>query len=502
MKKFLRTIFLLFVAIFIVSCEKKEANLNTVIDENFTVTTEDDINYFIWRGLNLFYLWQEDVADLDDDKFKINPNTINLTELYTFFRKYNSSEQTFESLLNRPTDRFSIIVDDYVALENSFQGVNLSSGMEFGIQPYEDGSDNLYGYVRYVVPNSSAETNNLTRGQIFNMVDGQQLTRTNAIALLFGANTNFTIGWANYNNGNPISNGTSVTLTKTDLQENPIAISKIITEGTRKIGYLMYNQFAGNYDGQLNAEFANFKAENIDELIIDLRYNPGGFVRSATYLGGMITGQFNNEVFSLQEWNKKVTEASSADRFINNFTNEIRNTDINGNVTLQEPLNSLGFTKVYFITAFSSASASELVINSLSSYIDVRVIGETTRGKQEGSITLYDSKNYTKKGDNLNPSHTYAMQPIVFEISNKDGVNYPGGIIPESSNFPGVKLRENYGDLGVLGEKSDPLLEAAIQYINSGKKTFSKKNSPIKSEFFNSKLSYPSKDFMIVDFLD
>ena len=84
----------------------------------------------------------------------------------------------------------------------------------------------------------------------------------------------------------------------------------------------MYNQFAGNFDAQLNAVFAGFKTENIDNLIIDLRYNPGGFVSSATYLGGMITGQFEGELFSQQIWNNKVTQAWDAERFVNNFTNE------------------------------------------------------------------------------------------------------------------------------------------------------------------------------------
>ncbi|MHB0755338.1 S41 family peptidase [Polaribacter sp. M15] len=484
----------------LVSCSKKEDEINTVIEEEFVVSVEDEINFFIWKGLNLYYLWQKDVADLDDDKFKISENTINLTDLYTHFRQYNSPEETFENLLNRPTDRFSIIVDDYVDLENSFQGLNLSSGMEFGLVRYRDTPSNVFGYVRYVVPNSSAASNNVLRGQIFNTVDGMQITENNAFALLFGSNTSFTIGLANYNNGNPTANGQTISLTKTELQENPVAVAKVITEGNQKIGYLMYNQFASNYDAQLNAVFADFKAENIDNLIVDLRYNPGGFVSSATYLAGMITGQFNGELFSQNIWNSKVMSAFSADNFTNNFTNEIRNTDANGNVVLQENLNSLGLTKVYFITSNASASASELVINSLSAYIDVRVIGTTTTGKQEGSITLYDSDDFSKNGANLKQNHRYAMQPIVFEISNKDGINYRDGVVPGSEAFPGVFLPEDFGNLGVLGERTDPLLEETLNYISTGAKSTqkaSKKNN--FKEIFNSKLAYPAKDNMIVD---
>jgi len=476
-------------------CSKSDDDLPDVVEPRVDFIENLNLNDFIWKGLNLYYLWQSEIVDLQDTRFK------DQRELYNYLNDFPEPENLFETLLNRPTDRFSIIVDDYIALENSFQGLNLSNGMVFGLVRYADNSNNVFGYVRYVVSDSDAAAKNVMRGQIFTAVDGQQLTVNNFSALLFGNNTNFTISLANYNNGIPIANGNTISLTKTELQENPIAISKTITEGSQKIGYLLYNQFAGNYDGQLNAAFANFKAENIDQLIIDLRYNPGGFVRSATYLAGMITGQFNGELFSKQVWNEKVRAALPADRFENNFTNEIRNLDADGTVILQETINSLELNKVYFITTGSSASASELLINSLSSYIDVRVIGSKTTGKQEGSITLYDSDNYTKTGANLNQNHRYAMQPIVFEISNKNGVNYPAGIVPESAAFPGVELREDFGNLGVLGERSDPLLNETLNYINTGRKSIQKSNKTLQlEEFYSSKLAYPSKDNMIIDF--
>lgn len=484
MKQFLNISLLSFVILFI-SCEKK--------DISSTPTTDDDINFFIWKGLTNYYLWQKNVPDLANNRFS------SFEDLYLHFRGFTSHESVFESLLYRPIDRFSWIVDDYVALENSFQGINLSNGMEFGNVLYKDGSKNVFGYVRYVIPNSDAANKGILRGQIFNRVDGKQLTTDNYISLLFGDNTNYTLGFADYNDGNPTSNGNSIALIKTQLQENPIAISKVITEGSKKMGYLMYNQFARNYDGQLNAAFANFKAENIDELIIDLRYNSGGSVATATYLGSMITGQFTGQLYSQEIWNDKIMNANSPSLFFNNFKDEIRNVD-GDEVVLQENINSLNFNKVYFIVSNSSASASELVINSLSAYIDVRVIGRTTRGKQVGSITIYDSDNARKNGTNLNTNHKYALQPLVLEISNKNGVNYPGGIVPGSAEFPGIKLRENYSDLGILGERSDPLLNATLNYITTGNKAFNKTGNNFNlKEINNSKLAAPARDNMFVD---
>jgi hypothetical protein len=470
---------LLLVLFLNVSCSKEEE----VISEQFIVTTADEINYFIWKGLNLYYLWQEEVPDLADNRFST------VEEIYTFFRKNGTPEATFNSLLNAPNiiDRFSWIVEDYVALENSFQGINLSTGMEFGLVRYANSSTDIYGYVRYVLPNSSAAASGITRGMYFNTANGTQLTDTNYRGLLFGDATSLSIGLAGFNSGNPTASNTTISLSKTEIQENPIAISKVIEDGSKKIGYLMYNQFASSYDQQLNAVFNTFKAAAIDDLIIDLRYNPGGSTGTASYLGTMVTGQFPEEVYSKEVWNSKVTNAFSADDFINIFPTRIIKTDGNNTVVVDEAINSLNLERVYFIVTESSASASELVINALDAHIDVKVVGSKTVGKQVGSITLYDSDNLQRSGANLNPNHTHAMQPLVLEIKNKNNINYPNGIIP-GTNFTGIGLDENIGDLGILGERSDPMLDRTLLYIATNEKIFSKQSNFIKTEIiFNSK---------------
>ncbi len=447
---------------------------------NYVATENDQIHEFIWQGLNTYYLWQSDVPDLADNRFST------FEQLYSHFQTYNSPEDVFESLLNRPTDRFSWIVDDYVALENSFQGITLNNGMEFGLVRYKDTPTNIFGYVRYVIPNSDADTKGVVRGMLFSSVNGTQLTESNYRALLFEANE-YIIGLADYNVGNPTSNGNTIVLIKTQIQENPVAITKTFEEGSHKIGYLLYNQFSSSFDDELNAAFNTLKTENVTDLIIDLRYNGGGSVRTATYLGEMITGQFTGQVYSKQAWNEKVHAAVDASNFINNFTNTI------DNGTTTETINSLGLQTVYFIVSGSSASASELVINALSAYIDVKLVGTTTVGKQEGSITLYDSDNLQRDGANLNSNHTYAMQPIVLEIQNKNGQNKPEGFTPE------IELAEDYGNLGVLGERSDPLLDRTITYITTGARRFYTKPEFELNEITNSKLESPMGNNMYVE---
>jgi hypothetical protein len=212
----------------------------------------------------------------------------------------------------------------------------------------------------------------------------------------------------------------------------------------------------------------------------------------------MITGQFTGQLYSKEVWNAKIQGAFSTERFFNYFTNEIKKTNENGTIILQESINSLNLSTVYFIVSRSTASASELVINSLRPYIDVKIIGTTTVGKQVGSVTLYDSDNLTKNGANLNPNHTYAIQPIVLEISNKNNQNEPDGFIPGIS-LPGIEIEESPGNMGVLGERSDPLLDRTIQYITTGSKGISK-NVPLKfSEIYNSKLGTPASNSMYLE---
>ena len=452
-------------------------------NDNFNPTGNDEINLYIWRAMNGFYLWQENVPDLDDNRFS------NVGQVYENYADFASPRDVFQSLLYQPgtVDRFSVIVEDYVALENSFQGINVSNGMEFGLVRFATNTSNVFGYVRYIVPNSDAATKGVSRGMIFTEVDGTQLTDTNFGSLLFGTNNNYTITLADYNNGDPIANTNTIALTKTQIQENPVHITTTITEGAHKIGYLMYNQFSSSFDGQLNAAFAQLQSENITDLIIDLRYNGGGSVRTATFLGGMVTGQFNGQLYSQEIWNSKVRDAVDPSNFINNFTNQLNNGTIN------EPLNNLNLTRVYFITTGSTASASELVMNSLSSYIDVNSVGTTTIGKIHGSVTLYDSDNLTRTGANLNPNHTWAIQPLVLEIANADGSNAPGGIVPT------VNLSEDYGNLGILGDRTDPLLDRTIVLITTGNRSSVSSRTFEMQEISNYQINNPTRNNMYSD---
>ncbi len=113
------------------------------------------------------------------------------------------------------------------------------------------------------------------------------------------------------------------------------------------------------------------------------------------------------------------------------------------------------------LTTNRTASASELIINSLSPYINVVQIGGKTTGKSQASITLYDSPNFSR--ENANPNHTYAIQPLVaMSINKNDQPVAPTGIESDLEQF---RVREIVNNLGVLGDVNEPFLARAIADI-------------------------------------
>jgi carboxyl-terminal processing protease len=478
MKKFIPFfILLLLLLITAQACQKDQDD--TIVGSSSSIANLE-VQNFIWKGLNQYYLWQTDVANLADNRFA------NQAALDAFLTNYKVPQDLFDALRVSPTiDRFSWMVDDYVTLEQSLQGISKNNGVEFGLSYKPNSTTEVFGYVRYIIPGSDASTKDIRRGEIFTAVNGTPLTTTNYQSLLFGTNDNYTLNMADYNGTTFSSNGKTVQLTKTTLSENPILIKNVITVGTKKIGYLMYNGFYADFDSQLNAAFGDFKTQGITDLVLDLRYNSGGSVRTATYLASMITGQFTGKVFAKQQWNTKINsyfETNDPNGLRNFFTDKIGST----------PINSVNMSKVYILTTKSSASASELVINGLKPHINVVQIGDVTTGKNVGSVTLYDSPDFS--ATNRNPKHKYAMQPIVLKIVNSDGFgDYFNGLTPTH------ELKETISTFGVLGDVNEPLLKLAIAKITGTGKMTTQSTGTQFNFFRDSKSMNPFGNQMYLD---
>jgi C-terminal processing protease CtpA/Prc len=234
-----------------------------------------------------------------------------------------------------------------------------------------------------------------------------------------------------------------------------------------KIGYLVYNFFAsgptyGNfsYDKNMNEAFGRFKSAGITELVLDLRYNSGGLMNSATLLGSMIVPDLDtNNVFAKHQYNSLfewiLVQEGGEDALVDKLRYKL--TTKEGEVykdNTGDVINNVGNTiqSLYVLTSGWTASASEMIINNLKPYMPVVLIGNTTVGKNEGSITLYEKDD---------PKNKWGMQPIVLRYFNKDGqADFLNGFAPD------IRERDNYLNHKLpLGDPNEVMLKIAIDHI-------------------------------------
>ncbi|MEL4307521.1 S41 family peptidase [Joostella sp. CR20] len=451
---------LLATLVFAVGCSKDDDSTGGGDDDGGEeVTLENEINDFIWKSMNYWYYYQENVADLDDAKKD------NTTAYYNYLNGYSNPESLFNDIVYTAEDDFSWYIEDVDAQANQFRGISESYGLNIGYLVYkQQGSTDVVATVSYVVPDSPASEAGIKRGDLIYKVDGVELTESNYTVInnIF-TEPSVTLGLGSYQNGTFVKEASDKSITAVLLSENPVHFHSIIEEDGKKIGYLVYNSFVSTYHEELNDVFTEFKAEGINELVLDLRYNGGGSVLTSSFLASMIQGnRANGTTFSKLTFNdKRNAENGSIYPFFDEAylydktTGEYTNQDI--------PISRLtNLTRLYVLGSNYTASASEMIINGLRPFMDVILVGRTTTGKNEGSITVYDSGVPYTNSNNRNPNHTVGLQPIVFQIFNSlDENDYDDGFEPN------IEVNEAAYAATILpfGDPNEVMLRAALDDI-------------------------------------
>jgi len=404
-----------------------------------------EIENYLYDAMSIYYVYEADVPELDPNYFDSE------ADKEEWLAGFDSPEDLFNNGLKvpAPKDRFSFILDDYTVLENNQSGISTTTGMDYGLVRY--GDNGVFAYVRYVIPGSPADDEDVERGMLFTEIDGEAMNMNNYQSLL--ARDGYEISLAEVNDNVISETGETIALTRQQITENPVLVNTTIDADGINVGYIVYNSFTADFDDELNAAFGELKAEGIDELVLDLRYNGGGNVESAVDLSSMITGQFNGDVFSKQSWNDLLQNQFTQEQLVDRFNDEIRT---------GEMINSLNLSKVYIIGTASTASASELVINGLAPYIDVVHVGGNTVGKFQAAAALYDSPNFTR--ENRNPNHKYVIQPLIYESVNANEDAYS-----EEGLTPDIEAEEDIVALKEFGSSEDPLLAAALADITGNR---------------------------------
>ncbi len=384
-----------------------------------------DVNSWIHSQLKTYYLWENQMATIAKTDLKLNP------------------DDYFESILVKPgeLDRFSWIQESAEELTASLNGVNKIAGLRFSAVNANEAKTKIALSVAFALKGSPADKAGLKRGDFITQVDGVDLTPENYSKAFAKDVINLTLG--EYKNGVITNTTKKLDITKAEHQTDPVQYYEVIEVGNKKIGYLVYTQFLSAYNTAIRNVFAEFKNKGINELVLDFRYNGGGYISASDIISSLVVKNLKpGTLMSRQEWNTAITKQQTDKYGKNAF-------DTNW---LNEPNNLGNLNRVYFLTSKSTASASELVINNVKPFMDVILVGDNTYGKNVGSITLSDDQKRWKWG----------MQPIVLKTVNADLKSDYG---TKDGFTPTIKVADNVIPYKPFGSKDETLLGAAIAHM-------------------------------------
>lgn len=387
------------------------------------------VNQFIQDGMEDVYLWYNYLPNID-------------------LKYEHDSKAYFKKLLYKDEDVWSFITDDVVKLENSFQGVETSYGYSLAFGKFSNTGD-WFAVVEFVYPNTPASEAGLKRGDILMEIDGKSIKDDTYMQLLEGSTITVTLGELT---DQGIRIASDVTMTSRELNLDPVLITKVIEHEGHKIGYLFYAQYIAGFNDRIGEALSYFQEEQVTDVVVDLRYNPGGVITAAQYLCSALAPlnvvNTSNALVTFQ-WNDKYQryweEKNIRDQLQVGFMPDV-------------PV-KMGLNKVHVLTGRGTASASELTITGLNPYMNVTTVGDTTYGKYTASITLKPEDFYTTESY-YSDFKNWGIQPIVIRYANSLGVtDFKNGFTPD------ILVEDDLLAAIPLGDKTEPLLKAAIEDI-------------------------------------
>lgn len=412
------------------------------------------------------YVQTDEEAGFNDELFKITRYPINPATNLSYEYNTESETDTKYSFISNTDD------DNPIAyIGNAKSAVDLEgNGYDLGIDIRLYGTETNYIlYVVAVAPNSPAEKAGIARGDRVTSINGTAIGSNfnSQQDLLNNTFYNNTVTPATLKGTKRDGSALNVTLSVSLYKSTPIACDTIYTSGAKKIGYLAYSAFTNeaNSKSALAEVFTKFANAGVTDLIIDLRYNGGGYVSTAEYLANLIApSSINGSVMFTEHYNtlmqeKKATilkklpllDDNDKIRYSNgrmlNYFDDVDYTVAENTSVFAKEGSLTNIRNVVFIVTSSTASASELVINSLKPHMNVKLVGEQSYGKPVGFFPLRIDK--------------YDVYLSMFESRNKeDKADYYEGFTPDAlaSDNPTY----------LLGDRTENSISAAYNYLVTG----------------------------------
>jgi C-terminal processing protease CtpA/Prc len=462
MKKTLFNQLFIYLFIFILfgcvtSCKKEPSSSTPPGTTVKRLSDADSLKYLMYNIMQISFV--DDGRDITFDLpsyywYTMVPKLKPLSSTYDSADVLLANMKTYaiNSATGKPYDKYSFLDHGEVAGQIQ-QGVAGDLGME--VTYAYDANDDIQLYVLFADKNSPAGKAGVMRGWQITAIDGDTRIgydgsngpNVNKViqAVYHKSNTSFTFK-------KPGGATQTISLSKAVYQINPVLFDSVYTVGAKKVGYFVFNSFSSvfNESGttltkqELDRVFGKFQSANINSLIVDLRYNGGGSVGTAEYLDSLIApASVKGKEMYRYIYNDKLT-ASAAKIGLDNkvfFTGG----------------GSLQLDHVFFIGSSSTASASELTLNNLKPYMDVKLVGDTTYGKPVGFFTF----NITDHDAHGNEQALADLYAINFETRNADNQGgYFTGLVPDATADDYVNMP--------WGSMADDNLVKIFKYISNG----------------------------------
>lgn len=342
---------------------------------------------------------------------------------------YKDPYELMDAMRYQPLDKWSFVAD-YNEFIAEMEGTFVGHGIRIGID------DGLKARIAMIYNKSPLYLSGVRRGWIVKTINGYDISKIIQDGDATAYNTALGPSTAGITNTfifqRPNGSDTTISSTKTSFTVNSVLLYDTLHLASGITGHLVFESFIQPSTEELLTAFKFFETNNIKDLILDLRYNSGGYLYVAQDLASKIAGiaAFNSgSVFAMLSYNNK-------------------NQDQNITYKFTDPQVNLSFNRLIVISSRLTASASEAVMNGLKPYMDIIGIGDTTTGKPVGMNGWAVGK-------------TYFYWPVTFKMVNKNN---------EGDYFDGIAPAEIVSDdiTHDFNDRNELCLKEAIHYLETG----------------------------------
>jgi C-terminal processing protease CtpA/Prc len=433
------------------------------------------VNTFARNTMNLYYLWNKEIASA----IEAWKDTDEPIEKVASIRYHTGVGK------NRvDVDRWTKLYDDFSSFYGSVTGNQKTYGFDFTLYGYDD--ETVCAVVTYTYADSPARKAGLQRGDVIVQVNGKTMNRTSsgssqlsqeAIDIVYDeliGGDKSKLGLLRYDAHEKKYTQMTLSMESVEMYEDPVLMSKVFDCSGKKVGYLVFTSFTLEACKDLVRVAQEFKTQDVTELILDLRYNGGGFAITESVLASLLAPEEavrSGSVLSTEIYNARLTEIYEKN---GEDTNTYFRTEYTFNAgeaneyTLQVADANIGISKLYAIIASGSASASEAVLCDLFPYLDVTMVGKQSHGKYCSGLMMkgpdfYDDfanqlgENTVKKGKRY--TKNWGLYVMYSRFADKNGETrcMPNGLTPD------VEVDDDPLDLFQLGDPQETMLAATLK---------------------------------------